>query len=332
MRNKKVLATISAILAAVFFAIHTPFAKSLLGEIAPTYLAALLYLGAGFGIGAVYLVSRTRPGNKTEGLSRKDLPFTIGMIALDIAAPILLMAGLSDTAASGAALLSNFEIVATCLLALVFFREKISLRLWIGIVLITLASALLSVQNISSLQFSPGSVLIVAAALCWGLENNLTRRISSKNTLQIVMIKGIFCGLGAAVVALMRREPLPPIQPALLALLLGFVAFGLSIFLYVRAQKELGAAKTSAYYAIAPFVGVLLSILLLRETIALPFLLALGVMVAGSVLVAIDTLLVRHRHLHTHLIALPGGGETIVEHEHEHRHFVSDEKHTHPHQ
>jgi len=331
MRNKKVLATISAILAAVFYAIHTPFAKGLLGEIAPTYLAALLYLGAGLGIGAIYLLSLTRPGKKPEGLSRKDLPYTIGMVVLDIAAPSLLMAGLWVTAASGAALLSNFEIVATCLLALVFFREKITLRLWIGIALITLASALLSVQDFTALTFSPGSVLIIAAALCWGLENNLTRKISSKNTLQIVMIKGIFCGIGSALVALLRREPLPPIQPALLALLLGFVSFGLSIFLYVRAQKELGAAKTSAYYAIAPFVGVLLSILLLREIIGLPFVLAFGCMVLGSVLVVIDTLLVRHRHLHTHLIALPGGGEALVEHEHEHRHFVTDEKHTHPH-
>lgn len=332
MDRKKSGAILYAFLAAAFYAINMPLSKLLLQKIEPTFMAALLYLGAGIGISIIFLF-RKQTENQEEQLSRKELPYVIGMILLDIAAPILLMIGLTSATSANASLLNIFEIVATSLIALFIFKELISPRLWIAILLITFSSMLLSFEDMSSLTFSLGSIFVLAAAVCWGFENNLTRKISSKNTFQIVLLKGIFSGLGSLLIALFLGERFPQLQYVLLAMLLGFVAYGLSIFLYVRAQKELGAAKTSAYYAVAPFIGALLSFLILNEAITDYFLVAFLIMTVGSVLVVIDTMITRHSHLHTHTFTEIQNGTRIrfqIEHSHEHKHFVS-EKHSHQH-
>ena len=255
MQNKKTTAILLSVLAAAFYAVNVPFSKLLLNQIGPTFLASLLYFGAGIGIGILYLSNPKKHAGEKK-LTRKDLPYTIGMILLDIAAPILLMLGLKSATSANASLLGNFEIVATSLIALFLFREKISRRLWIAIALITLSSGILSFEDMSSLHFSGGSLLVLAAAACWGLENNCTRNISDKSTFEIVFLKGIVSGLGSCIIALCIGEPLPKLGAVAAALLLGFVAYGLSIFCYVRAQNALGAAKTSAYYAVAPFIGL----------------------------------------------------------------------------
>lgn len=287
MRNKK--AIIFAFLAAVFYAINVPLSKIMLRNVEPTIMAAFLYLGAGIGIGILSLIKRDDHVN-SESLSKKDMPFVIGMIVLDIAAPIFLMLGISYGSAANASLLGNFEIVATTVIALLIFKEKVSKRLWAAIVLICLSSVLLSFEGTESIHFSYGSLLVLLATVCWGFENNCTKKISSKNTYQIVVLKGVFSGLGALMIALIRQENIPGIGYIAAALLLGFVAYGLSIFLYVRAQSILGAAKTSAYYAVAPFIGALFSFVILRERLSVVYLAALTVMIAGSVLVVKDTL------------------------------------------
>lgn len=289
MDKKNAAATLQAILAAAFYALNMPASKALLGSVDPTAMAALLYLGAGIGVGALYLLGRGRQDG-SEPLGRADLPYVVGMIVLDVLAPICLMMGLSRTTAANASLLNNFEIVATSLIALLIFGEAISGRLWGAIALITLSSAMLSFEDASSLRFSWGSALVLLAALCWGLENNCTRKISEKNTYQIVTLKGIFSGLGALAVAALAGERLPDMKLCAVALALGFVAYGLSIFCYIKAQRVLGAAKTSAYYAVAPFVGAFLSFVFLREPLTVRYLEALAVMLAGSALVARDTL------------------------------------------
>ena len=243
-----------AVGAAALYALNTPFSKLLLGDVPPRMLAALLYLGAGLGMLLVRFFDRIAGRDRPENpLTQRDLPYTAGMVALDIAAPIFLLTGLSETTASNAALLNNFEIVATALIALLLFREPISRRLWLAIALVTLASALLSFEDASSLSFSRGSPLVLLACVCWGFENNCTRRISSRDPVEIVIVKGFGSGLGALCVALLLDERLPAALPLLGALLLGFVAYGLSILLYLYAQRGLGAARTSAYYALAPF-------------------------------------------------------------------------------
>lgn len=289
MNKKKITAILYAVLAAMFYAVNMPASKVLLNYIEPTMMASLLYLGAGIGIGILFLMKKKNI-SKTEYLTKTDLPYTLGMIILDIIAPVLLMFGLVHTTSANASLLNNFEIVATTIIAMIIFKEMISKRLWVAISFVTLSSFILSFEDMSSLQFSWGSLLVLLAAMCWGLENNCTKRISSKNTYQIVMLKGIFSGLGSMIIALVTGESIPMAKYWGIVLLLGFVAYGLSIFFYICEQNVLGAAKTSAFYAFAPFIGVLLSVLFLHEQITMYYLIALVLMIIGTILIIVDTL------------------------------------------
>ncbi len=237
MTLNKSKAILYAFLAAVFYAVNVPLSKILLNYVGPTTMASLLYFGAGLGIGLLSLINKKNQSD-TESLAKEDLPFVMGMVLLDIAAPIFLMMGIRYGTSANASLLGNFEIVATTLIALFFFKEKITGRLWLAIGLITCSSLLLSFDGAESLHFSYGSLFVLAAAICWGLENNCTRKIASKSTYEIVIIKGIFSGLGALIIAFLTGETLPPLPYILWALLLGFVAYGLSIFLYVRGSQN----------------------------------------------------------------------------------------------
>ena len=279
----------SALLAAALYALNAPLSKLLLAEVPPSMMAAFLYLGAGLGmLGMGFVRKAAGHPSQEQRLTRRDLPYTLGMIVLDIAAPILLMWGVRLSSPENASLLNNFEIVATSLIALLIFREQISRQLWAAIGLIVVASILLTVEGGAGLQLSAGSVLVLLASSCWGLENNCTRMLSGSDPQQIVIVKGLGSGAGALIVALLSGEsfPAPAFIPA--ALLLGFVAYGLSIFFYVYAQRYLGAAKTSAYYAIAPFIGVLLSLVIFREMPHWSFFGALAIMIAATVLVTRD--------------------------------------------
>ena len=289
MRNEKAAAVCYAIAAAVFYALNVPCSKLLLERIAPTYMAAFLYLGAGAGVGIMYLFHHKHEA-QTERLEKKDLPYTVGMVLLDIIAPILLMLGVKLGTSANASLLGNFEIAATTLIALFIFKEKISRKLWAAIGLITLSSIILSFGGEGSFTFSVGSLLVLGATACWGLENNCTRSISNKSTYQIVTIKGFGSGTGSLIVAVIIGEKLPEIKYILPAVILGFVAYGLSIFTYIRAQKTLGAAKTSAFYAIAPFIGAMLSFIFLCESLTITYMIAFVIMVLGTVFVVSDTL------------------------------------------
>ena len=271
-----------AVLAAAFYALNAPLSKLLLGRVAPAMMAAFLYLGAGLGMCLWLFVTRKSRARTEQPLTRRDLPYTVGMIVLDVAAPIALMTGVARTSAASASLLNNFEIVATSLIALVLFKEAISKRLWLGIFLVTLSSVLLSAQDIRAVSLSAGSLYVLLACVCWGFENNCTRRLSEKDPMEIVAVKGIFSGLGALIVAFVCGAALPDALSIVLALLLGFVAYGLSILFYIYAQRSLGAAKTSAYYAVAPFIGVALSLALSREIPSGWFIAALIVMIAGT--------------------------------------------------
>jgi len=298
--NKKNRSILFALLAALLFGMQAPFSKILLNKIDALFLASLLYLGAGLGMLFVKAIElRLIPDRKELPLGKKDLPFVFLMIGLDIAAPILLLFGLQLSSAGTASLLVNFEVVATSILAMMLFRETVGKRLWISIALITLASLLLSAGNLSDIRWSPGSVLILAACFVWGLENNCTRRLSSKDPLQIVIIKGLGSGTGSLILAIIFGSLSGNAAYIPAALLLGFFAYGLSIFFYVKAQRELGAARTSAFYAGAPFVGVLLSWIVLRETISYTFLLAFVMMLAGSAFLISEKRAYWHIHDHS---------------------------------
>ncbi len=332
-KNKSVVAVIYALLAAVFYAINTPFSKILLNDVPATFMAAFLYIGAGFGVGIMYLF-HIKKEDRTERLTKKDLPYTISMIILDMLAPIFLMIGINIGSASNASLLGNFEIVVTTVIALLIFKESVSRELWIAIAFITLSSIILSFEGSVSLQFSYGSLFVILATSCWGLENNCTRKISDKSTYEIVVLKGVFSGGGSFLVAMVKGELLPDVKYILSAMILGFVAYGLSIFLYIRAQRDLGASKTSAYYAIAPFIGAFLAFVVNGERILWGYFVAMVFMLIGSAFVVYDTMVNYHTHEHFHAIRHTHDGTThthIITHEHKHNHFVESKEHKHNH-
>ncbi|MBR3811248.1 MAG: DMT family transporter [Agathobacter sp.] len=288
--NKKTTATVFAILAAALYAINIPFSKVLIEYVDSTMMAGLLYFGAGVGMFLYTTISGIFEKKIVKKpLTKAELPYTIAMVLLDIAAPILLMHGLSITTSANASLLNNFEIVATSLIALVVFKEFISKKLWVAIGLVTLASVILTFEGAGSFTFNSGSLMILGAAICWGFENNCTRMLSHKSSEEIVIIKGIFSGLGSIIAAFILGEQIPQLIYIFVVMILGFVSYGLSINFYIMAQAKLGAAKTSAYYSIAPFLGVAFSLILLGERPGVQFYVALAVLVAGTVLIVQDT-------------------------------------------
>jgi len=315
MNNKR--SVFYAVLAAALFAVGTPLSKLLLTELPPAFMAALLYLGAGIGMSALSLIKKAgRVDNKEADLTNKDLPYVIGMILLDVAAPILLMFGLSMASPANVSLLNNFEIVATTLIALLLFKEPIGRQIWAAILLITLSCMLLSFEGASSLSFSFGSVLVLLAALCWGLENNCTRELSLKDPVKIVIVKGFGSGLTSLSIAAALGSLRFDWAVIAAALAVGFVSYGLSIYFYIKAQRELGAARTSAYYAVAPFIGAGLSVILFNQTMTLTFIIAALIMLAGTYLS------VREDHAHEHI---------HLDTEHDHRHSHCDGHHNHIH-
>ena len=317
--KSKITATIFAVVAAALYAINIPLSKILTLHVGATMTAAFLYLGAGIGLFIYGITAKLyKKGQKANPLTKNDLPFVILMVLLDIAAPILLMFGLRFTTAANASLLNNFEIVATTVVALVIFKESVSKKLWLAILIVTVSGVILTFEGAGSLTFNHGSLLILGACVCWGFENNCTKKISNKSATEIVVIKGVFSGLGSLIVAFIVGEKLPEFKYIIFTLLLGFASYGLSIKFYITAQKDLGAAKTSAYYSIAPFLGVTFGTLMLGEHPNWNFYIALVLMVIATVIMVIDTLLTQHTHQHKHI--------------HTHKHTHGDITHTHAHE
>ncbi|MEA4999208.1 MAG: DMT family transporter [Candidatus Limiplasma sp.] len=179
--NRKKTATFFAILAAALYAISVPISNKILTYMSPTMLAGFLYFGAGIGMGVLLCVKRAN--NKLTNqkwLDKKDTPYTIAMVFLDIAAPIFLMYGIANTNSANVSLMNNFEIVATSIIALIIFKEHISKRLWAAIVLVIASSAILCFEGIDAFVLNKGSMFVLCACVCWGIENNCTRRISDK--------------------------------------------------------------------------------------------------------------------------------------------------------
>ncbi|WP_230398636.1 DMT family transporter [Novisyntrophococcus fermenticellae] len=282
-RQNKRTAAICAIFAAALYALNSPVSKLLLTKVPAVMMAAFLYLGAGIGLSLIRFVQQKYGKKQTESpLTKKELPYTVGMVMLDIAASIFQMIGLSMTSAANASLLNNFEIAATSVIAFMVFKEFISIRLWIAVGLVSLASMIISVGDTACLTLSFGSLFILLSCICWGFENNFTRMISDKDPLEIVVIKGFGCGTGSMMISLILGERLSDARYIFPALFVGFVSFGLSILFYIYAQRELGAARTSTFYALSPFIGVLLSLILFREVPSVSFVIALVIMIIGT--------------------------------------------------
>ncbi|HTY91820.1 MAG TPA: DMT family transporter [Methanocella sp.] len=307
-----------AVLGAVLFGASAPLSKVLLGEVDPVLLAGLLYLGCGIGLLIFKLLLRASGAAGGVPLDRKDVPWLAGaVLAGGVAAPIALMLGLRSTPAATASLLLNFECVATTILAAFLFQEYIGKRIWLAVGLITLASAVLSFSG-SQFGLSPGALAIILACVLWGVDNNLTRNISSKDPLSIGIVKGLVAGTFSLLLALALGARLPGLQAFAAAMLLGSLSYGLSIALFIMAMRSIGAARTSAWMGTAPFAGVVISFIIFRATPSTTFLIALPLMALGALL------LFGEEHAHTHIHV-----HGTITHEHMHAHDDHDHGHEH---
>lgn len=297
---------------AALFGASTPIAKLLLGAINPWLLAGLLYLGSGAGLWLFRLVDRGRAEAPLRG---SDMPWlAAAIIAGGVIGPVLLMTGLVSTASSQAALLLNLEGVATMVIAWVVFRENFDRRILVGAGAI-LAGAMVLSWPTGAQGVGLGALAIAGACVAWGIDNNLTRKVSGADPVQIAMLKGLAAGATNLILALAlgARMPSPPLIAA--AALLGFFGYGVSLVLFVMALRHVGAARTGAYFSVAPFIGAALGVLLLGDSISWTLVIAGALMAAGVCL----HLLERHEHEHLH---------EPMEHEHAH---VHDEHHRHDH-
>ena len=303
---------------AVLFGVSTPFAKLLLGAVDPWLLAGLLYLGSGLGLYAYWLVAGASKHHRAEArLSRADLPWLAGAIAVGgVAGPVLLMVGLSSTSASSASLLLNLEGLATMAIAWGVYRENADRRIVIGALAILAGAVLVSWQGNAS-GFQMGALAIAAACLAWGIDNNLTRKVSNADPVQIAGLKGLAAGATNLVLALAMGGDFPPLTFVAAAGAVGLLGYGVSLVLFVLALRHVGAARTGAYFSIAPFAGALVSIAIFREPVTLQLGLAALLMGLGIYLHVTE----RHEHAHVH---------EPLEHEHAHVH-VHDEHHLHDH-
>ncbi len=325
---------IYALLAAALFGASTPFAKALIGQAAPVMLAGLLYLGSGLGLLIWYTLRAlaTRGQQPTNArLTRQDLPWLGGAILTGgIAGPVLLMFGLTLTPASSASLLLNMEGVLTALLAWFVFKENFDRRIFLGMVLIVAAGVLLSWQQRPALGVPWGALAIVAACLCWAIDNNLTRKVSASDAVQIAEIKGLVAGSVNLSIALALGSPWPEASTALIAGVVGFSGYGLSLVLFVLALRHLGTARTGAYFSVAPFAGAAIALVMLGETPDPVFWVAAALMGAGIWLHLTET----HAHAHTHVLMSHAHGHSHDAH-HQHSHdfpWDGKEPHSHPHQ
>ncbi len=324
---------IHALLAAALFGASTPFAKLLVDQVAPVTLAGLFYLGSGLGLLACFIAQTLTAGSgadRSAALTAADLPWLGGATLFGgIAGPVLLMFGLSLTPASSASLLLNMEGVLTALLAWFVFKENFDRRIFAGMLLIVVAGVLLSWEQIPVLGVPWGALAIVGACLCWGIDNNLTRKVSASDAVQIACVKGLVAGTVNIGLALALGFEMPGLSTMLIAGLVGFCGYGLSLVLFVLALRELGTARTGAYFSAAPFVGAVISLALLGEFPGPVFWVAAALMGAGIWLHLTES----HAHLHAHdPISHTHAHEHDAHHQHEHE-VAWDGKsaHVHPH-
>src|SRR6185295_14202561 len=320
-------AVILALLSAALFGISTPAAKALLGQISPTILAGLFYCGAGIGIA---ILRRARAYTTEVTLGRRELPWlAAAILAGGVVGPLLLMSGLSVTDAATASLLLTLEGVATALIAWFIFRENFDARVATGMGCLVAGALVLSWTGTPTLSGLLGPLAIAGACLAWGLDNNLTRKVSLSDPLQIVQLKGLVAGPMTLALGLLTGDSLPPLTVALVAGAVGFVGYGVSLALFVLALRLLGAARTGAYFSTAPFLGAVAAILFLSEPITVQLVLAGLLMGAGVWLHLTED--PEHDHEHE---PLEHSHPHVHDAHHQHQHLPDDppgEPHTHAH-
>lgn len=302
--------------AAVLFGASMPLAKTLLADIQPFVLAGLFYLGSGIGLTCWRVIAKKTAAVAEAPIARRDWMWLAGAILFGgVFAGLLLMWGLRQTPASEASLLLNLEGAFAALIAWLFFKEHANGRVVLGMVLLTAGAMVLTTGGQMQLHFSAASLGIILACLCWGIDNNLTRKVSGADPVQIASIKGLVAGTVNLSLGLAGGGHLPGILLCAASMFVGFLCYGVSLVLYIFGLRHVGAARTSAYFSIAPFVGAAASLLFLHDPVTASLCVAAVFMAVGLWLHLTE----EHLHEHTH---------DEIEHDHVH---VHDEHHQHEH-
>ena len=334
---------IYVLLSAFLFGTSTPLAKVLVRDMDPIALAGFLYLGAFAGLSLTSLFNRIwTPGLEkgTASLRGKDVPWLAGAVLTGgVLGPICLMMGLDRISGFSTSLFLNLEGVATVLIAVLIFKENAGKRVWLALSCMTVAGILLAWDPGQGKLDLIGPLLVVLAMVCWGIDNNLTRNISERDPTQIVRVKGLIAGTISLALALMLGARVTLDHTVLLALSLGAFGYGLSLVLFIKALKGLGSSRTGVFFSFAPFMGALLSIILLRERMGWAMLPATGLMAAGVWLIGTEKHLHRHVHgkmTHSHSHSHDDGhhlhshtGPVTEPHSHGHTHKVLTHSHSH---
>ncbi|MDI6727323.1 MAG: DMT family transporter [Thermodesulfovibrionales bacterium] len=312
----------AALLSAALFGTGTPIAKLLLGEVPPLLLAGLLYLGSGAGLSLLAVMRRLTPGGHTlhnePDLGGSDyLYLSAAIFCGGIAAPVLLIYGLSKTSASTASLLLNMEGLLTTLIASLIFKESVGRRIWLAAFLMLAASLSLTyMPDSGGWSLQSGSILVMLACLMWAFDNNITRHLSHRDPFAIARYKGLVAGFTTLLAAFVIGNQMPSILLSTGAFILGALSYGASLVLFVYALRNLGTSRTSVYFGAAPFIGAIVSVTLLDEQITIQLFAAMFLMLSGIALIFKEY----HEHEHLH-----------EESCHEHRH-IHDEHHNHEHE
>jgi drug/metabolite transporter (DMT)-like permease len=324
---------------AVLFGISAPLSKLLVGSIDPGVLAGLLYLGAGGGL-AVVEAGRSLIGlpSQESKLQRRDWPWLAAVVLFGgLLGPLLLLLGLSQTSGASGSLLLNLEGLATMAIAWLVFRENVDRRLLVGAAAILLGAVLLSWQG-QGLRLDVGGLYVAAACLCWGIDNNLTRKLSGSDPVQIAMIKGLVAGAVNLGIALSLGAQLPGPGLVAAAAVVGLMGVGLSLVMFMLALRHLGTARTGAYFSLAPFIGAVLALLLFDEPVTANLIAAAALMALGLYLHLTERHAhthehdaLEHDHLHVHDAHHQHQHDGPVSEPHAHRHRHARLTHTHPH-
>lgn len=300
----------AALGAALLFGAGTPLAKLLLNSVSPWLLAGLLYFGSGVGL----MLYRQLIHAPTGKLSRADVPWFAGAVLTGgIVGPVLLMLGLTKMPASDASLLLNAECVFTALLAWVLFKENFSFRIALGMTAIVAGAVILSWPDEILFEDLWPALAVLGACFAWGMDNNLTRQVSSPDATWIASIKGLVAGSVNLALAVALGASWPPLLNLVITMVVGFFAYGISITLFVVSLRHIGTARTGAYFSVAPFFGAVVAVVAIGEPMTVPLLIAGVLMLLGIWLLLTE----KHRHEHTH---------EVLEHEHE---LLPDEHHQH---
>jgi drug/metabolite transporter (DMT)-like permease len=316
---------LAALAAALLFGAGTPLAKWLLDAVNPWMLAGLLYLGSGVGLTFYRRLSHA----PAVRLPRKEVPWFAGAILSGgIIAPVLLMFGLTGIPASGASLLLNAESVFTALLAWFAFKENFDRRIALGMLAIVAGAVVLSVPSGARISGLWPTLAILGACFAWGVDNNLTRKVSLTDATWIASAKGLASGIVNLGLAFSLGASMPALPNLAGAMLVGLLAYGVSLALFVVGLRHLGTARTGAYFSVAPFFGAALAVLM-GEPITIPLLIAGALMALGTWLHLTE----HHEHRHEHE-DMEHGHEHFHDEHHQHAHdypVTPGAKHSHPH-